>query len=35
MTLQNLSKILDKYEEQLGYIFGQRFDQLKNLPFHN
>ena len=35
MTLKNLSKILDKYEEQLGYNFGQRFDQLKNLPFYN
>lgn len=34
MTLRNLSKILDKYEEQLGYTFGQRFDQLKNLPFY-
>ena len=35
MTLENLSKILDKYEEQLGYNLGQRFDQLKNLPFYN
>ena len=35
MTLQNLSKILDKYEEQLGYNFGQQFDQLKNLPFYD
>lgn len=33
MTLQNLSKILDKYEEQLGYSNIQQFEVLKDLPF--
>lgn len=35
MTLQNLSKILDKYEEQLGYSNKEQFEHLRNLPFYN
>jgi hypothetical protein len=35
MTLQNLSKILDKYESQLGSPNTEQFDRLKGLPFYN
>ncbi len=35
MTLQNLSKILDKYESQLGSINVQQFELLKGLPFYD
>ncbi len=35
MTLQNLSKILDKYESQLGSSSIQQFEQLNGLPFYN
>ena len=35
MTLQNLSKILDKYEEQLGNTNAQRFELLKGLSFYD
>jgi hypothetical protein len=37
MTLQNLSKILDKYEQQLGYSSSniQQFELLKGLPFYD
>jgi hypothetical protein len=35
MTLQNLDKILDKYESQLGITDGQQFELLKGLPFYN
>ena len=35
MTLQNLSKILDKYESQSGRDNIQQFDQLKGIPFYN
>lgn len=34
MTLQNLSRILDKYEEQFGIANSQQFQLLKNLPFY-
>ena len=33
--LQNLSKILDKYESQLGYNTVNHFELLKGLPFYN
>jgi hypothetical protein len=35
MTLQNLSKILDKYEQQLGSTNTEQFELLKGLPFYN
>ena len=35
MGLQNLSKILDKYESQLGSLNTEQFDRLKGLPFYN
>jgi hypothetical protein len=35
MTLQNLSKILDKYESQLGSGSIQQFEILKGLPFYD
>lgn len=35
MTLQTLSRILDKYEAQLGYNSTQHFESLKGLPFYN
>ena len=35
MTLQNLSKILDKYELQLDTSSIQQFELLKGLPFYN
>ena len=35
MTLQNLSRILDKYEQQFGSTNIQAFDRLKDLPFYN
>jgi hypothetical protein len=35
MTLQNLSKILDKYESQLGSSSIQQFELLKDLPFYD
>ena len=36
MTLQNLSKILDKYESQLGSTNNtEQFEILKGLPFYN
>ena len=35
MTLQNLSKILDKYEQQLDYASLNQFDQLRGIPFYN
>jgi hypothetical protein len=34
MTLQNLSKILDKYELQYGTTRAQQFELLKGLPFY-
>ena len=35
MTLQSLSKILDKYEQQLCSGSTQKFELLKGLPFYN
>lgn len=37
MTLQNLSKILDKYESQLGSTTTniEQFELLQGLPFYN
>ena len=35
MTLQNLSKILDKYEQQLGSTNREQFEVLKGLPFYD
>jgi hypothetical protein len=35
MTLQNLSKILDKYESQLGSTQANQFELLKGLPFYS
>jgi len=35
MTLQNLSKILDKYDRQLGSIDTQQLKLLKGLPFYD
>ena len=35
MTLQNLSKILDKYELRLGSSSLGQFELLKGLPFYN
>ncbi|MGB7634993.1 MAG: DEAD/DEAH box helicase family protein, partial [Nitrososphaeraceae archaeon] len=35
MTLQNLSKILDKYDQKLGSSSLGRFELLKGLPFYN
>jgi hypothetical protein len=35
MTLQNLSRILDKYEQQLGSSSIQQFELLKGLPFYD
>lgn len=35
MTLQNLSKILDKYESQLGSTSANQFELLKGLKFYN
>ena len=35
MTLQNLSKILDKYESQLGSSNTEQFEVLKGLPFYH
>jgi hypothetical protein len=35
MTLQNLSKVLDKYESQLGSTSLEQFELLKDLPFHD
>jgi hypothetical protein len=36
MTLQNLSKILDKYDKQLGYgTQAEQFELLKGLPFYS
>ena len=35
MTLQNLNKILDKYESQLGIVDSNIFDSLKGLPFYD
>gem|GEM_PF-5200607 len=35
LTLQNLSKILDKYESQLGSTNAQQFELLRGLPFYN
>jgi hypothetical protein len=35
MTLQNLSKILDKYEQQLGSTNTQQLELLKGLPFYS
>jgi hypothetical protein len=37
MTLQNLSKILDRYESQLGSTTtdAEQFEILKGLPFYN
>ena len=35
MILNNLSKVLDKYEEQLGYTSLNQFEHLKDLPFYN
>ena len=34
MTLQNLNKLLDKYEQQLGSGSVQKFELLKGLPFY-
>jgi hypothetical protein len=35
MTLQNLGKILDKYESQLGSTDTEQFIHLKGLPFYH
>jgi hypothetical protein len=35
MTLQNLDKILDKYELQLGSTNTEQFELLKVLPFYD
>ena len=36
MTLQNLNKILDRYESGLGFTTaGNQFESLKELPFYN
>ena len=35
MTLQNLSKTLDKYEQELCSSSTQQFELLKGLPFYN
>ena len=36
MTLQNLNKILDRYEEQLGFTnSSNQFEQLQRLPFYD
>ena len=35
MTLQNLNRILDKYELQLGSTNVQQFELRKELPFYN
>ena len=35
LTLQNLSKILDKYESHLGSTNAQQFELLRGLPFYN
>ena len=36
MTLQNLNKILDRYESELGFTTAEnRFESLKELPFYN
>jgi hypothetical protein len=35
MTLQNLGKILDKYDQQLGSINTQQLELLRGLPFFN
>ena len=35
MTLQNLSKTLDKYESQLGSSSIQQFELLKGLPYYD
>ena len=35
MGLQNLSKILDKYESQLGSLNTEQFDRLNGLPFYD
>lgn len=35
MTLQNLGKILDKYESQLGSSSIEQFELLKGLPFYD
>ena len=35
MTLQNLSRILDKYEQQLGSSSIQQLELLKGLPFYD
>jgi hypothetical protein len=35
MTLQNLSKILDKYDQQPGSIETKQFELLKSLQFYN
>ena len=35
MTLQNLSRILDKYEQQLGSTNLEQFEVLEGLPFYS
>jgi hypothetical protein len=35
MTIQNLNKLLDKYEQQLGSGSIQQFELLKGLPFYD
>ena len=35
LSLQNLSKILDKYESQLGSTNAQQFELLSGLSFYN
>jgi hypothetical protein len=35
MTLQNLNKILDKYESQLGSTSLEQYELLKGLPFYD
>jgi hypothetical protein len=35
LTLQNLGKIIDKYEQELGYSLSSSLDHLKGLPFYN
>jgi hypothetical protein len=35
MTLQNLNKLLDKYEQKLGVTNTEQFEPLQSLPFYN
>lgn len=35
MTLQNLNKILERFESQLGLASNKQFELLKGLPFYD